>query len=80
MRKYLSLAFWDYAGERALKTVIQALFAGGLIGSGLFDLDAGAIVSLSLGTSLASVATSFLFYRGDGTDDPDDTSIGRHAE
>lgn len=80
MRKYLTASFWDYAGERALKTLIQALFAGGLIGSGLFDLDWAAIGSLAGGTALASVLTSILFYRGDGTDDPNDTTVGRYAE
>lgn len=79
MKKYFSISFWDYAGERALKTLIQALFAGGLIGSGMFDLDWEAILSLSGGTALASIATSILFYRGDGTDNPNDTSIGNHA-
>lgn len=76
MKKYFTAAFADYAGERALKTVIQTLFAGGLIGSGLFDLDGAVIFSLAGGTALASIATSILFYKGDGTDNPDDTSIG----
>lgn len=76
MKKYFTLAFWDYAGERALKTLTQALFAGGLIGSGLFGLDWAEIGSLAGGTALASIATSLLFYRGDGTDNPDDTSVG----
>lgn len=76
MKKYFTASFWDYAGERALKTLIQALFAGGLIGSGLFDLDWAEIGSLAGGTALASILTSILFYKGDGTDNPDDTSIG----
>ena len=76
MRKYFTIAFADYAGERALKTLIQALFAGGLIGAGLFQLDWAAIGSLAGGTALASVLTSILFDKGDGTDDPDDTTIG----
>lgn len=76
MRKYFSLKFWDYALERALKTVIQALFAGGLIGNGLFDLEWDVIGSLSGGMALASILTSILFYKGDGSDDPDDTEIG----
>lgn len=80
MRKYFTAKFWDYAGERALKTLIQALFAGGLIGSGLFDLDWAAIGSLAGGTAIASILTSVLFYRGDGTDDPNDTTVGRYAE
>ncbi|MFT4258036.1 holin [Microbacterium sp.] len=76
MRKFFTATFWDYAGERALKTVIQTLFVGGLLGAGLFDLDWGVIASLAGGTALASVATSILFYKGDGSDNPDDTSIG----
>lgn len=76
MKKYFTAAFWDYAGERALKTVIQALFAGGLIGAGLFDLDWTTIASISGGTALASVLTSLVMYRGDGSDNPGDTSIG----
>lgn len=80
MRKYVTFKFWDYAGERAVKTLIQALFAGGLIGGQLFDLDWAAIGSLAGGTALASIATSFILYRGDGTDDPNDTTMGRYAE
>lgn len=76
MRKYFTTTFLDYAGERALKTVIQALFAGGLIGAGLFDLNWDVIISLAGGTALASVLTSILFYKGDGTDNPNDNSIG----
>lgn len=76
MGKYFSIRFADYAGERAIKTVIQTLFVGGLLGAGLFDLDWGVIASLSGGTALASVATSILLYKGDGADDPNDTSIG----
>ncbi|GAA2230332.1 holin [Herbiconiux moechotypicola] len=80
MKKYFTIAFVDYAGERALKTAVQSLFAGGLIGAGLFDLDWTAIGSLAGGIAVASVLTSFLFYKGDGSDNPDDTSTGaRHA-
>lgn len=70
MGKYFKLYFWDYASERALKTVIQALIAAGLIGGGFFGLDWPEIASLAGGTALMSVATSFLMYKGDGTDDP----------
>lgn len=73
MKKYFSIGFWDYATERALKTLIQALFASGLIGGGAFGLDWSEIASISGGTALASILTSVLFYRGDGTDDPNDT-------
>ena len=76
MRKYFTLAFWDYAGERALKTVIQSLFVGGLIGPEFLSLDWAGILSLSGGMAIASIATSILFYKGDGTDNPNDTSTG----
>lgn len=79
MKKYFSLKFWDYALERALKTAIQALFVSGGLGGPLFGLDWAEIGSLSGGMVLASVLTSVLFYKGDGSDDPDDTSIGKHA-
>lgn len=76
MKKYVSASFWDYAGERALKTAIQALFVSGLVGGNLFDLDWTEIGSLAGGMALASILTSVLFYKGDGTDNPDDTSTG----
>lgn len=76
MRKYFTLKFWDYALERALKTAIQALFVGGFIGGGFMSLDWPEIASLSGGMAFASILTSFLFYRGDGSDDPNDTSVG----
>lgn len=79
MKKYFTIDFWNYSGERALKTLIQALFAAGLIGNGLFDIDWAQLWSLAFGTALASVATSILFYKGDGTDNPDDLSIGKHS-
>ncbi len=79
MKKYFTLKFWDYALERALKTAIQALFVGGFIGGGLFDLPWAEIGSLSGGMVLASILTSVLFYKGDGSDDPNDTSIGKHS-
>lgn len=78
MQKYFTLGFWDYAGERALKTAIQALFVSGLIGGELFHLNWGEIGSLTGGMALASVLTSILFYKGDGSDDPNDTSVGTH--
>lgn len=76
MSKYFTLAFWDYAGERALKTVIQAGFVAGGLGGPLLDLDWNQIGSLTGGMALASIATSVLFYKGDGSDNPDDTTVG----
>lgn len=74
MRKYVSSTFWDYAGERALKTAIQALIAGGMIGGSLFGLDWAGIASIAGGAAVASFATSVLVYKGDGSDDPNDTN------
>lgn len=51
--------FWNYAGERALKTVAQAAIA--YIGSGtvgLFEIDWAGMASVSLGAGLLSVLTS----------------------
>ncbi|PPF36930.1 holin [Pseudoclavibacter sp. AY1H1] len=76
MLKYWSITFLDYAGERALKTIIQALFAAGVLGESFLGLDWAAVASISAGMFVASVLTSVLFYRGDGSDNPDDTSVG----
>lgn len=51
--------FWNYAGERAVKTVAQAAIA--YIGSGtvgLFEIDWAGMASVSLGAGLLSVLTS----------------------
>lgn len=57
MKKFFTVSFWDYAGERALKSVIQALFVTGMVGAPLFDLDWAAIASLSGGSRLRSSST-----------------------
>jgi hypothetical protein len=54
-----SWEFWNYAGERAIKTVAQAAIA--YIGSGtvgLFTIDWTGMLSVSLGAGLLSVLTS----------------------
>ena len=51
--------FWNYAGERAIKTVAQAALA--YLGSGavgLFEIDWAAMASVSLGAGLLSILTS----------------------
>lgn len=51
--------FWNYAGERAIKTVAQAAIA--YLGSGtvgLFEIDWAGMASVSLGAGLLSVLTS----------------------
>ena len=54
-----SWEFWNYAGERAIKTVAQAALA--YLGSGtvgLFTIDWTGMLSVSLGAGLLSVLTS----------------------
>lgn len=54
-----SWEFWNYAGERAIKTVAQAALA--YLGSGtvgLFTIDWAGMASVSLGAGLLSVLTS----------------------
>ena len=56
-----TLAFWNYAGERAIKTVAQAALA--YLGSGtvgLFSIDWVGMASVSLGAGLLSVLTSIV--------------------
>ena len=56
-----SLQFWQYAGERAIKTVAQAALA--FLGTGtvgLFTIDWSAIASVSLGAGLLSILTSIV--------------------
>ena len=51
--------FWNYAGERAIKTVAQAAIA--YIGSGtvgLFEIDWAGMALVSLGAGLLSILTS----------------------
>tara|TARA_R110000772_G_scaffold142804_1_gene252445 strand:- start:237 stop:425 length:189 start_codon:yes stop_codon:yes gene_type:complete len=56
-----NLLFWQYAGERALKTVAQAALA--FLGTGtigLFAIDWAGITSVSLGAGLLSILTSII--------------------
>jgi len=56
-----TLAFWNYAGERAIKTVAQAALA--YLGSGtvgLFSIDWVGMASVSLGAGLLSILTSIV--------------------
>jgi hypothetical protein len=76
MRKFATAAFWDYAGERVLKTVLQTGFIAGILGQPILGLDLVGVASLAVGTGLASLATAVLAYKGDGTDNPNDTSVG----
>lgn len=56
-----NLQFWQYAGERALKTVAQAAIA--FLGTGtigLFEIDWAGIASVSLGAGFLSILTSII--------------------
>jgi len=56
-----SLHFWQYAGERAIKTVAQAALA--FLGTGtvgLFTIDWYSLASVSLGAGLLSILTSIV--------------------
>ena len=54
--------FWDFATERAVKTVAQVALAGMLAGSGILDVDWVQIASVSLLAGLMSLLTSVLTY------------------
>ena len=59
--KLFSRAFWQYAGERAVKTFAQAALAflgGGTVG--LFTIDWYSLISVSLGAAFLSILTSII--------------------
>ena len=59
--KILTLEFWSYAGERAIKTFAQAAIASLGAGSvGLFGIDYAGLISVSAGAALLSVLTSIV--------------------
>jgi hypothetical protein len=56
-----SLEFFNYAGERAVKTVAQAALAFlGTGAVGLFTIDWVSLASVSLGAGFLSILTSFV--------------------
>lgn len=60
-----SLEFWNYSGERAIKTVAQAALAFLGTGSiGLFTIDWVSLASVSLGAGLLSILTSIVSHKG----------------
>jgi hypothetical protein len=59
--KILTLEFWSYAGERAIKTFAQAAIAALGAGSvGLFSIDYAGLISVSAGAALLSILTSIV--------------------
>lgn len=59
--KLMSMEFWNYAGERAIKTFAQTGIAVLGTGSvGLFTVDWTNFLSLSLGAAFLSVLTSVI--------------------
>lgn len=56
-----SLEFFNYAGERAVKTVAQAALAFlGTGAIGLFEIDWVSLASVSLGAGFLSILTSII--------------------
>jgi hypothetical protein len=59
--KILTLEFWSYAGERAIKTFAQAAIAALGAGSvGLFTIDYAGLISVAGGAALLSILTSIV--------------------
>lgn len=55
--------YWDYAGERAVKTVAQAALATIGVGAmGVFDVDWLNVVSVAVLAGIVSLLTSVLGY------------------
>ena len=64
MTKMFTREYWQFAGERAIKTVAQAAIA--FLGSGsigLFTIDWAGLASVSLGAGLLSLLTSVAFKK-----------------
>lgn len=61
-----TIEFWNYAGERAIKTVAQSALA--FLGTGtvgLFEIDWTSLASVSLGAGLLSILTSIVTKKSD---------------
>ena len=57
------IAYWDFAGERAVKTVAQvALATIGVTAAGLLDVDWVQVASVSALAGVMSLLTSVLTY------------------
>jgi hypothetical protein len=54
--------YWDFALERAVKTVAQVALAAMVAGAGILDVDWLQIASVSLLAGIMSLLTSVLTY------------------
>jgi hypothetical protein len=54
--------YWDFATERAVKTVAQVALAGMVAGAGILDVDWLKIASVSVLAGIMSLLTSVLTY------------------
>jgi hypothetical protein len=64
--KMFSRAFWEYAGERAIKTFAQTAIATLGAGTvGLFSIDWSALLSVAGGAALLSLLTSLVAVKSD---------------
>ena len=56
-------AYWDFAGERAIKTVAQVAVATiGVTAAGIIDVDWAQVASVSALAGVMSLLTSVLTY------------------
>jgi hypothetical protein len=66
MTTMFSKSFWEYSGERAIKTFAQAAIAFLGAGSvGLFAIDWAAMISVAGGAALLSLLTSVVSLKSD---------------
>ena len=54
--------YWDFATERAVKTVAEVALAGMVAGAGILDVDWLQIASVSVLAGIMSLLTSVLTY------------------
>jgi len=54
--------YWDFATERAVKTVAQVALAAMVAGAGILDVDWIQVASVSLLAGIMSLLTSVLTY------------------
>lgn len=63
MKKWKWISYWDFAGERAIKTVAQVAIASiGATAVGVLDVDWIQVLSVSGLAGIMSLLTSVLTY------------------